>query len=131
MKRTLQENLFIKWISWYFWSGPKDLFQIWVDFLRFAAHFFSIFSLLRTLINPWKRISESYKGIANISENFQVLVLNTFSRVVGFFVRITIISIGIVVISLIFVFGIVAFTVWFLLPFLIILGLLLSFSILF
>ena len=131
MKSRLKENLFIQWINWYFWAGPRDLFLIWVDFLRFTGQFFSIIPLLKTLISPWKRISESYRGIADIFENFQVLVLNTFSRIIGFFVRITIIAIGIVALILVLAFGVLAFIIWFLLPFLIILGVLLGISLLF
>ena len=131
MKRKIKENLLTRWIGWYFRVGPGNLFSIWIDILRFTGQFFSIAPLFKTLISPWKRISEPYRGLADISENFQIFILNTFSRVIGFFIRSFIIIIGILALILVFIGGILAFIVWFLLPFLIIFGILLSISLLY
>ncbi len=131
MIRVIRQNLFIKWIVWHFKEGPAQLLSIWSNFLRFSLEFFSIGILLKTWINPWRRLSESYRGgIVNISENIQVLILNTFSRFIGFLMRTIVIIVGIIFTFLVFLSGILALLIWILLPLLLIAGIIFSIAIL-
>lgn len=128
MFETLTKNFFSKWIIWYFRDGPKKLLSIWNNFLRFNLHFFSISILFKTLFAPWKKIQESYtEGLANLSENFSKFILNVFSRMVGAFVRSLTIIIGIIAHIFLIILGPIVFILWFLLPWVILSGLAISF----
>lgn len=130
MIRVIEQNLFIKWIVWHFKEGPIQLLSIWGNFLRFSLEFFSIGLLFKTWITPWKRLSESYEGgLVNISENIQVLILNTFSRFLGFLIRTIVIIIGLIFTLLVFLSGLLALILWLLLPIILIFGIIFSISI--
>ena len=131
MIKTVSQNLIIRWILWHFKYSPGNLIAIWGDFLRFSLEFFSIVPLLKTWISPWKRLSESYSGgLVNITENIQVLILNTFSRILGFLIRTIVIVFGLLFTALVFISGIVAFVLWLLLPLIFIAGIIFSLAIL-
>ncbi|MGM0439344.1 MAG: hypothetical protein ACQEP3_02850 [Patescibacteria group bacterium] len=131
MIKAIKQNLLVKWFLWHFKNAPKGLLTAWGNFLRFTIDFFSIIPLFKTLMSPWKKLSESYrKGLANFNENLQILILNSFSRFLGFLVRIVVIFIGLIATLTVFVLGFIIFIAWFILPLLVLLGIIFSFAIL-
>ncbi len=127
MIKTIEKNLFFRWLAWHFKSAPAGILRAWRNFLRFSLEFFSIKASLKTLFSPWKRITEPYReGLANLTENLQALLLNSFSRFLGFLVRIVLITIGLVFTGLVLLFGLILFLVWFVLPLLIVAGIVVS-----
>ena len=131
MIKAIEQNLFIKWIVWHFKKGPSHVITIWGNFLRFNIEFFSIKLLLKTWISPWKRLSQNYQGgIVNISENIQILILNTFSRFLGFLIRTLVIIFGVLFTLLVFLTGIFAFLLWLFLPLILVAGIIFSIAIL-
>ncbi len=128
----ITKNLFFDWFFWHFKEAPIEIYRAWVNFLIFNFEFFSIGVLLRTLFSPWERVSEGYSGgISNISENIQVLILNGFSRILGFLVRIIFIIIGILFQIAVFICGLFIIVFWFIFPFLIVFGIFISFFLIF
>ncbi len=131
MIRVIKQNLLIKWAFWHFREAPADLLSIWGNFLRFSVEFFSIIPLIKTLITPWQRLAEPYKsGLVNLPFNFQVFLLNSFSRFLGFLVRSIVIIIGTVITIIVFIAGLICFVVWFVLPILIFAGIIFGFALL-
>ena len=92
--------------------------------LRDDADFFSIGLLLRTLFQPYRQIS----GIDGNTTFFQEIIDKLVSRSIGAVVRILVIVVGSLVLLLEFIFGLLLLIVWPAVPFLPILGLVLSLS---
>ena len=127
MINTLKQNIIYTFIRWHFLTFPSHLVEIWSNFLRFTIEFFSVPTLLKTWIEPWRRLSENYKGgVSNIAENIQVLILNIFSRVLGFLIRTVVIALGVISIFLVLAFGVLVIAIWIILPIFIITGIIFS-----
>ncbi len=103
-------------LSWYYKDAPMGIIGVWRNFILFIANYFSIFLLFKTLFSPWKRISESYGRGFDIGRFFSALFLNLLSRSIGFIIRITVITIGIVAEFIILAVGIASLALWFFLP---------------
>lgn len=127
----LKENIISLWIIWYLIEVPKNIISGWRNFLWFGLNYFSIPLLLRTLFSPWRRYSWSSGRGFDIIVFFNVLVSNLISRFLGAFMRIILISTGVVFEIFIFFFGFIILIGWFLLPLFLIFGTLTGFTILF
>ena len=84
----------------------------------FGYHFFSIPLLLKTLFRPIYRIHESAPPTAglNIELFFENLTVNLIARVVGFFLRVFLLTVGALYELALLIAGPVFFIIWFLLP---------------
>lgn len=109
-------QFFVSYFVWHYTKAYAQLFRIWRNYFRFILQFFSVGLLLKTLFAPWKRIVDVYQGGFHIEEYFTTLVVNFFSRIVGFIIRVPLIIIGLVL-SLCMVVGLVLLCVyWTLFP---------------
>ncbi|PIQ76656.1 hypothetical protein COU78_05175 [Candidatus Peregrinibacteria bacterium CG10_big_fil_rev_8_21_14_0_10_49_24] len=114
----LLPGLFLgSFLPWYFFEEPKHIVK---NYIAYAAAFLEIISipfLLRTLVSPWKSITDEYevKGF-NFSELAQSLTLNVTSRVIGFLFRSITLVIGIAAQILLFLFYLAYFIAWILYP---------------
>ena len=122
----LQKNIVILWIYWYFFEMPKEILKGWRNFLLFNLNYFSIPLLLKTLFSHWKRYYWIRGRGFNIGGYFDVLLSNLMSRFLGAIVRLFLIIISSIFESLILISGFIVFLGWFLLPILLILGLVLG-----
>jgi len=104
------------YIAWHYTQGVKDLFNIFKTFIWFVPSFFSIDTLLKTLLAPFQRLSEHYRGGLDIEDFMSVFVVNVVMRFVGLFARSVIIFFGIFSFLFTLIFGIVSIFVWLLLP---------------
>lgn len=107
---------------WHYTDGFRGIFVVWMNYLWFFYHLFSISLLARTLFAPWKRLGESYRNEAGgieLEKVAETFVVNGVMRFVGALVRLVTIAVGITAISLTFALGALMFVVWALLPLLI------------
>lgn len=111
-----RENMASLWLSWHFSEVPKLLLSFWQNYLFFFFNFFSIHFLIATLFSPWRMYRWRYPKGFHIGEFFQVLVSNTFSRIIGAICRIVIIVFGIFFQLFIFIAGLVLILIWILMP---------------
>jgi ATP-dependent Clp protease ATP-binding subunit ClpC len=106
-------------MSFVFWHYTKGLcfYFSWLEW-QFAkvTHFFSPLLLLKTFFAPWKRMLVENKGGFNFSRWFENLMFNFISRWVGATVKFFLLFGYLICLVFIFVFGIVGFFVWLLLP---------------
>ncbi len=113
---------------WHYTTALSDIFRIWGNFLWFVYNFFSIPLLLKTFFSPWRRLREEKKQAGlHPGEFFGNLIVNVLMRIIGIFVRLITIVVGLCILFLVFLSGIAAFVLWLatplLLPILIIIGL--------
>lgn len=109
-------NFFLKFVKWYYLKIPKNIIKIWINYLLFSIHFFSVPILIRSLFAPWKRISILQKG-GGLQTIFDVVTFNLISRSIGFISRISLIFAAVFFFLFIFIFGIFFFFFWLVLPF--------------
>lgn len=113
---------FVKdYFLWHYSVALKERLIIWKNFLWFVSQFFSIGLLLRTLIQPWRRMREYAGRGFDPQKFFETLIINLMMRLVGFILRIMVISIGFAVLIVVFVLGALELVFWFGLPFFLIL----------
>jgi hypothetical protein len=122
MERVKTENIFVTWFLWQFYEMPKFLWQVWSNYMMFAANFFSVGFLLKTFFAPWRRYKWRYPRGLDIVEFFNTLISNAFSRFLGALMRTVLIIMGILLQVFVAIAGLVIFAGWFLVPFIIIIG---------
>jgi hypothetical protein len=122
MENTAKENIFISWILWQFYEMPKFLIGVCVNYLVFASNIFSVFLLLKTLFFPWKKYKWNYPKGFNVTEFFNTLISNIFSRFLGALMRLFLIIAGILFQIFVIIATAAIIFIWIALPFIIIAG---------
>jgi hypothetical protein len=122
MEASEKQNIFILWFLWQFYEMPVFLLQVWKNYLMFAANFFSVPLLLKTFFSPWRRYNWRYPKGFDLTEFFNTLISNAFSRFLGAFMRIILIVMGILFQIFVALAGLIFFLGWILIPFIAIAG---------
>ena len=104
------------YLKWHYSIAYKDIVRIWLNYLWFIQHFFSITILFKTLLQPFKKLDDKSKTGFNLEALAQKLVVNLISRLVGIFVRTAIILLGVGFLLLAFLIGVVTLLIWTTLP---------------
>jgi hypothetical protein len=112
----------VEWFLWHFYEMPRFLILVWKNYILFALNYFSLPVLLKSLFSPWRKYKWIYPKGFNIAEFFNTLISNTFSRVLGFFMRIILIFVGILFQIFVVFGGTIIFLLWLLVPILIFAG---------
>jgi len=111
---------FVKhYLFWHYSLALVGYVRVSRNFWWFLFHYFSISILSATLFAPYKRQVEypnSRFSLENLLERF---VLNFFSRVVGFIVRLCIIVIGFIILCIYTTLSLAGFAFWLSAPLLI------------
>lgn len=126
-KRTLVSAL----IVWHFGTAAKGLLRAWRNFLVFNFHYFPVVELLKTLFSHWRKSVESYGRGLDIQRWFSAFLGNMISRVLGAFVRLVIIAVGLVAEVFILLAGLAIILIWLCLPVLVVIGFLAGIGLLF
>jgi len=122
MEKAKPENILTSWLLWQFYEMPRFLFGVWNNYMMFASNFLSFNLLLRTFFSPWRRYKWSYPRGFDITEFFNTLISNVFSRVLGAMMRTVLIVMGAILQVSVAVIGLVLFIGWIIMPALIIAG---------
>jgi ATP-dependent Clp protease ATP-binding subunit ClpC len=105
------------YIFWHFIAVPKQILKIWINFSIFFYHYFSIGILLKTLFLPWKRVYRVKQSLGiSIQEISDRLSYNLISRCLGFLIRSSTISFGLIIIIINFLVFLNLFFVWLIIP---------------
>lgn len=91
-----------QFLRWYFVEQPMGILQKYLDYLRAFFEIFAFVFLLRTLISPWRQITEPYgpeRGF-NLQQFGQALTLNIVSRTIGCIFRSVTLCIGLVTVTM-------------------------------
>lgn len=101
---------------WHYTRALRAYTKIWFTWLWFINRLFSIPLLVRTLFSPWKRITEDEPTGFDIERFFENVAVNVMSRLVGAFVRIPLIILGLAFwLSAVFI-GIGGLVLWLVAP---------------
>lgn len=122
-RQSVTTLFFGTFVPWYCIEAPMAIIK---GYGRYAWAFWEIFSfpfLLRTLLKPWKNLTDAYpaRGL-NLGAIFQTLTLNCMSRAIGCLFRIAMMGIGIVVHITCLMLFIIFLMLWIAFPVLLILG---------
>ena len=107
----------LHYLYWHYVLAWRDGFRIYRDLLWFVGHFFSIPTLIRTWLSPWRRLGETYEGGLDPAAWFSALLVNLLMRVVGALARTVLILVGLLTWLVTALVGIVMVAVWLVLPF--------------
>ncbi|MBI2100113.1 MAG: hypothetical protein HYT48_02105 [Candidatus Vogelbacteria bacterium] len=106
----------LHYLWWHYTLALWDLAIILRDLWLFLFRFFSLPTLVRTLLAPWRRLAESYPSGFNPQAVLEIVVVNTLMRLVGFIFRLVMIVISIIVLIAAAILGVIFFLLWLLSP---------------
>lgn len=113
--------------SWWYISGWGVFIGKVRTALSSVIDFFSMSSLLRTLFKPYRQISAATAGTDSpLDVKFHMFVDRLISRLVGFFSRLILLIVGLIIITIGGVLSLVFIIIWPFIPFLPIAGIVLS-----
>jgi hypothetical protein len=122
METSEKHNILMVWLSWHFFEMSKFLLGVWKNYILFALNYFSLPTLLKSLLAPWRKYKWNYPKGFDIAEFFNTFISNVFSRLLGALMRIVLIIFGILFQIFVIFAGLVVFLLWILLPFIIVAG---------
>ena len=112
---------------WWYSSGWKVFVGKLKTALSSITDFFSMGSLVRTLFKPYRQISaETTRDGASLDIKFHMFLDRLISRIVGFFSRLTLLLVGIIIIIFGGIISFILAILWPIIPLLPIVGIVLT-----
>lgn len=109
------------YLLWHYSAAYADIGGICWNFVWTVNHMFSVPAVLKSLFAPFKRLQEERVNILQRpSDFFGNLFVNIIMRIVGFFVRTTLLAIACILFLIVIGVGVLAFLLWTILPALVI-----------
>ncbi|MEN9920255.1 MAG: hypothetical protein RL538_148 [Candidatus Parcubacteria bacterium] len=109
-------NIISDYFRWHYSKAFKELFHVWINFLWFITHFFSLKELLISLFSPWRRMVEAKQEGWSFEGFLSYIIINILSRLVGFIMRSGVIVTGTICLLLIVALGLTTIALWVVLP---------------
>jgi hypothetical protein len=106
--------LAVAFLSWWYGEGWKQVFASFRPRLKGVSESFSVKLLLPTLFAPWKQIT-SQPG-RSLEDRFHAWADNTFSRIIGFFVRSGVLLAAGMSLIVVIILSVIELIIWPLLP---------------
>jgi hypothetical protein len=108
-------------LRWYFVERPAAILKLYGAYAQAFYRYFSFTFLIKTLVAPWKKITDDYpqKGL-NLRAIAETLLMNLTTRGIGLVVRVGTIILGLLVQVALLIIGIGYLLVWIFFPLLII-----------
>lgn len=117
-----KRNIFFKWVFWHFTEAAGGILRAWKNFLRFNLGYFSVGSLIKSLLSPWRGDKAAYTRGFDPKQYFNTFFANMISRALGAIIRLVIIAVGLALEAVIFLIGAFVLIFWICLPVIVILG---------
>jgi len=122
MESLQRKNIFYLWFFWHFAEMPKFLLEVWKNYILFALNYFSLPALAKSLFAPWRKYRWNYPRFFDVGEFLTTVISNMFSRLIGAFMRLILIVVGIFFQIFVLLAGVTVFLFWVVTPFIIIVG---------
>ena len=111
------------YFRWHYGRAFGELFHVWLNFLWFVIHFFSLPQLGRSLFSPWKRMTEEKQKGFSFEALAEYVIINLLSRLVGFLMRGSVILARLIVLTITILGGFITFLFWLTAPVVIVVSL--------
>lgn len=105
----------ITYFSWWYGQGMIDFYQAILVMTGKIYAYFSVFTLIRTLFDPWKRDNYSVEN-ASLQARLKIALDNLLSRLIGSVIRIFTMLFGFFVTTAFFLFMMLILVLWLTLP---------------
>lgn len=109
-------NIFWEEVKWHYLYAPRKILGAWRNFIWFNFNYFSLLTLVKTYLSPWRRYYSPYGKVFEFWKNFEALIFNAMSRILGAVVRTFLIFFGLLSGLAIIVGGAIIFIGWLVLP---------------
>lgn len=109
-------NIIGNYFRWHYGKAFGELFHLWLNFLWFVIHLFSIKELFFALFAPWRRMTEQKKKGFDFENILAYIIVNLLSRVIGFIMRASVLVVGLICLTFTIVIGALTFVTWIFLP---------------
>ncbi|MEX0672511.1 MAG: hypothetical protein WDZ82_02880 [Candidatus Paceibacterota bacterium] len=110
-------SFLVDYALWHYTRAISDGVRILRNFVWFCFHFFSLALLARTLFAPFEKLGERYPRGFDVPQILSAFVVNILMRIVGALSRLIIISVGLLCMAGVVLFGVIGFIVWIIFPF--------------
>jgi hypothetical protein len=101
---------------WHYSRALSEIFHIWLNFLWFTIHFFSIPQLIRSWFAPWKRITADRGKRWSFEDMAGYVIIGLLTRLIGFIIRTSIIATGLIALFFVIIGGLIVYVIWIAIP---------------
>lgn len=108
------------YITWHYSTALLSFVRIYKNLWWFLTQFFSIPQLSVSLLAPYKRMTEHRGSLLDIEAWVGFFAINVMSRLLGFFIRIMIISVGLLSLLVLSLGAVTTYALWLIAPFLVV-----------
>ena len=119
------------YFRWHYSQALDDLLNISKNSFSFVLNVFSVKELTLNLFSPFERITVDYSREWSFEGTVGAWIVNGLMRLVGAVIRLIIILLGLISLAFALILSIIAFFIWLLWPFLIVVSFLLGLKIFF
>ena len=111
-------TIFLEYFYWHYTIAPFEILRIMQNYLKSNLHRFLIVQHLRTLFAPWHRQNPSDFGSKNKTFGDKIMdrVADLYIRLIAAFIRLMIVSAGLIWQLVLLVFFLILFVVWLVWP---------------
>lgn len=102
--------MIIELLRWWYVQGWATAARRVISRTTSVAHAFSTVTLLKTLFSPWRRVVSV--GGRTLDDRIRGAIDNLISRTVGFFSRLIVLSLALVLVSGSFILGVLIVLAW-------------------
>lgn len=124
-------NLGLKYLSWHYIQKTKQIITIMGNFLASGVYYFSAKDLIFSLFAPWKKETMQFERGFDLENFINVVIGNLIAIAIGFLMRVFLLIMFVIFEILVLVIGLSALLIWIALPFLIIIGIIYGFKLIF
>lgn len=100
------------YLVWHYSQALVGYIRIFRNLWWFLVQKFSLPELLRSLLLPYKRITEAPTGGFDLEAWAGIIIINILSRLLGFIIRSVIIVAGIIVLTIFTMVGFISYALW-------------------
>ena len=107
-------TIFLEYFYWHYTIAPFEILRIMQNYLKANIHRFLIVQHLRTLFAPWHRQNPSDFGTRakTFGDKIMDKIADFYIRLIAAFIRLMIISAGLIWQLILFIFFMLLFVVW-------------------
>lgn len=104
------------YLFWHYSTAFGEIRHVAKNLLWFVVHFFSLPQLFRSLLSPYRRMTEDRGKTFDLEDLAGFIIINLISRIIGLVLRLTIILAGTASLLILFFLILLTYIVWSIAP---------------